>query len=675
MTNPSGSVQQVRERVLQLARDIEQLSQSSVPPENFFPQFLQMLVSALGARAGAVWMLEGSGRINLVCDVRLAESGIRENIQVARLNDRLLADVIGTGEATSHAPSDSPGDAASIPYLVILAALQVEDDSVGVVEIFQRPDSPLEARPGYLQFVEQMTGYASKYLERRRNAASAEPAEKFHDNFEQLLYDLSRSLDTKEVAATAANDGRRLLRCDRLSVAVERGRKTEIKAISGQDHVNARANVCRTMAAIAEKVIAMREPILFTGKIENLAPQLEKPLADFIHESGSRMALLVPMFETEPLIDRSDPNDRREKERKRKKAFGCLIIEQVADSKPQPELEPRAALIADHVGAALYNARRHERVFLLPVWQTLGRVLEWFHGRKLAKTAAIGGVLLAAGLSLALIPWEYRVEGEGRLMPVIQKQVFAPDTGEVIELHVQGGERVEKGTPLLRIENDQLRASLLQAQAQRESQQQIWRALQGQRSEAAKSENSATDLATVNSKIADAEIQIRGFDKQIELFKKRIDALTIRAPISGVVATFQLDQLLRNRPVQMGELLVEVMDDTGDWRLELEIEEHRMGHIFRAQEAAGTVHLPLEFILATSSEATYKGKVQEVSTRAATSAESGAVFEVLATTDRRQLPDLRVGAEVRAKIQCGQRSLGYVLFGDVIEFVRQRLWL
>ena len=36
----------------------------------------------------------------------------------------------------------------------------------GVVEIFQRPDVSESARAGYLQFVEQMTGYASLFLER-----------------------------------------------------------------------------------------------------------------------------------------------------------------------------------------------------------------------------------------------------------------------------------------------------------------------------------------------------------------------------------------------------------------------------------------------------------------------------------------------------------------------------
>jgi hypothetical protein len=28
-----------------------------------------------------------------------------------------------------------------------------------------------------------------------------------------------------------------------------------------------------------------------------------------------------------------------------------------------------------------------------------------------------------------------------------------------------------------------------------------------------------------------------------------------------------------------------------------------------------------------------------------------------------------------AKINCGPRSLGYVRFGDMVEFIRQKLWL
>jgi len=47
------------------------------------------------------------------------------------------------------------------------------------------------------------------------------------------VLELHQSLDAREVAMVAVNDGRILLGCDRLSVAYRRGRKTVIKAISG----------------------------------------------------------------------------------------------------------------------------------------------------------------------------------------------------------------------------------------------------------------------------------------------------------------------------------------------------------------------------------------------------------------------------------------------------------
>ena len=161
-----------------------------------------------------------------------------------------------------------------VDFLIIVAALQIGEDCVGAVEIFQRPDAPREARPGFLQFVEQMTGHASRYLERRQTA-SITPAESssFLADFEQFMLQLQRGENVPEVAATAANDGRQLLGCDRLSVAVHKGKKTSIVAISGQDKVNARANLTRAMAAIASRIVALREPLTFSGKIENLPPK------------------------------------------------------------------------------------------------------------------------------------------------------------------------------------------------------------------------------------------------------------------------------------------------------------------------------------------------------------------------------------------------------------------
>ena len=171
--------------------------------------------------------------------------------------------------------------------------------------------------------------------------------------------------------------------------------------------------------------------------------------------------------------------------------------------------------------------------------------------------------------------------------------------------------------------------------------------------------------------------------KRLEILGKQKSELTVTATKDGVVATFQIEQKLINRPVNRGERLLEVMDvgGTSRWRLELQVEEHRVGHILRHQEERSRLKVadpnavPVEFVLATASEKTYSGRLSRISTRADASQAGGSVVELYVEPTGETLPEHRIGAEVNARIHCGQRSLFYVLFGDVVEFVRKRLWL
>jgi hypothetical protein len=117
------------------------------------------------------------------------------------------------------------------------------------------------------------------------------------------------------------------------------------------------------------------------------------------------------------------------------------------------------------------------------------------------------------------------------------------------------------------------------------------------------------------------------------------------------------------------------MNDAGPWRLELEVPEHRMGHLLGAGDRLGTRNLAAEFIVATAAETTLEGSLEAVATRSTTAPDRGSVVEVFVSTDKTRLPNPRIGAEVRAKIDCGRRSLAYVLFGDVVEFVQRHFWL
>jgi hypothetical protein len=162
----------------------------------------------------------------------------------------------------------------------------------------------------------------------------------------------------------------------------------------------------------------------------------------------------------------------------------------------------------------------------------------------------------------------------------------------------------------------------------------------------------------------------------VEIYKERYKHLKVYSPIDGVLATFQVEQKLLNRPVRRGETLLEVMDDQGQWRLELEVEEHRLGHIFEGEKKLHTQNLPVEYVLATRPEDTYTGTVSAIATRADVAAEKGSIVEVYTKIDAADLPPdrRRIGADVRAKINCGKSCLGYVLFGDVIEFVQKHWW-
>ncbi|HUG93612.1 MAG TPA: HlyD family efflux transporter periplasmic adaptor subunit [Planctomycetaceae bacterium] len=668
------TVQNARQRILQMAREIEQLAQSGGPPEQFFQRFLQLLMSALGSRAGVVWMLGNGGMLNRFCEINLAETNLHENPDALRLNQRLLVEVVSDGQARSYNSDDDRGVEIPSQHHIILAPLQNGTESVGVVEMFQRQDCPRDARPGYLQFVEQMCGYASKYLERPRELpAPASPrGDGFLDEFAAFVLSLQRSLRMKEVAAIAANDGRLLLRCDRLSLAVQRGRKVVVQAISGQDAVNQRANLVSAMRRLAHQVISTGEPVIYTGKVENLAPQVEEPLAAFVQESGSRMVAIVPLFETIQIdTTPGDKPDAPPAER-RQRPLGCLLAEQVKDSEPPVQFRERIDLIADHVAAALNNARSHQQVFLLPVWTALGRSVEWFHGRKLLKTLAILGIVGALAGSLALIPWDYRVSGQGRLMPVVQGQVFAPNDGEVKAIFVQGGQRVVAGQPLVELWNDDLQEMLTTTRNELEEKLESLPAIESARRAA----RDRDEEFRLSGQMRETETQIAGLQARLNRFEQRAAELTVTSPIDGVVATFQLEQKLMGRPVRRGEILMEVMDDTGEWRLELEVPEDRLGHMARAQEALGRDDLRIEYVLATSAESTYECRLSEIATRPASSAENTSIVEVFAAIDRDQRPPHpRIGSDVRAKIHCGKKSLGYVLFGDVIEFFQRHFWL
>ena len=695
MTEPVPSdenLKKVRERVMQLAREIEQMSGQDLAPPLFFQEFLVRVVTAIGARAGAVWLVDESNRLGLMAQVNLEQTGLRERPGAMAMNEKLIVDVLQTGEARTL----THGGEAQLPteHVLVLSALHKEKKCVGVVELFQRPDVPIKAQSGYMQFLEQMCGYGSRFIEgKRRNLGDqADLKNQFWTDFEQFSLRIQRSLVEQEVADAAASDARSLLGADRVSVVTRKGRSVRVRAVSGQSSVNPRANLIAAMNKLASRVIDMGETLTYTGKVDGLAPQVEEPLAAFVQESGSRMVMMVPTFETEDMVRKQGEEADRDRKKKRIKATGCIVIEQIAESEPLPQLEQRAELIADHVGAALWNARQHGRIFGLSIWKLMGTALEWFKGRKLMITTAVLAAIAVVAAALSLIKLDYPVTDEGKLMPIEQHAVFATWDGVITHdgLKVNGDEEVKKGQVLVVLENDELEGQIEEAKASVRKYEQL---VIGKRAEIVQSELNIPKMSDEEkpqslANIERMRVEQRGIEGDLEIARQQVlnlenrkkEKLTIYAQADGRIPNFQLRQLLEDRPVRQGDHLFDIMNDNGAWQMELLLQEKRMGHILRAQrEATATnksIELPGRFTMATQPDAKFECHLTKVATRSTTDTELGTVFELNAVANEGQtLPEKRIGAEVTVKIYCGQSTLFYWCFGDVVDTAQKWLWL
>ena len=682
-TRPAGPAEPAAEdnRIAALLKEIADLAGSPVPENVFLQELLKRAVEALGAQAGVIWMYDDERRLVLACEVRLATTGFLEDPAFRAAFERPFGEVLQSGGVLAHEAEQASLRDGVRRHWALLGGLQRETQVSGVLQIFEAPSADAGGRAARLRVLEQICGHAARYwLHRSAHAASSGPssAGTAAAPAEQWTLALFDSLKAADVSAVAANECRRLLAVDRVSVGERHGPRVKLLAVSGQQSVNARSNVVRLLSKVAEQVIDTGEKLTFDGDTRNLPPQIEKLLADYLHESRTRAMVVLPLSGPDPRDKQSGALAEVEKhEQTRPLPVGVMIVEQISEAPFPADLDTRLDRMAPLVGLALRNSQTYEKIFLRSVWEFLGGWKSKLKGRRMWQVAAGVAAALVFVMALVIVPWDYRVVGKGKMMPIERRGIFAPRDGEVEKLAVLSGQPVEKGALLLQLKNDDLKARLLEQRNKLQEKTKQKLSVQAQLNEggAAAGGTSPTELY---AKYGQLEIEEQGAQEQVNVLTKEVESLAVRAPISGIVTTFRIEELLRERPVKYGELLLEVMDPKGPWRLELDVPENRLGHILQAQQKSPDGRLPVRYVLATATELTYDGalarSLDSISTRPVVSEGEGSVVPLYASLAEPTPPSPRVGAEVTAKINCGPMSLGYVLFGDVIEFVRKKFW-
>ncbi len=653
--------------------DLEALLHSGLPPRDLWQHFLQLGHQTLLSDAGVLWVLPPDSD-NLVPQGMCGNGELRQAIvnrdtrQIAHVLQAAATDGIVMRQA-------DPAEGELWEGRTFLALpVHAHRELYGVIEFIQPVGQPKEFLQKQSLILEANLHMVEQAPEEQQAVKPTADDKTFWKEFEELSYNLHRSLVLKDIADVAVNDGRKFLCCDRLSVAVLRGKKNKIVAVAGQDLVNRRSEEVRSLERIAGESVSVGEMIEFRSDQAELAPHLRQQLSHHVELTAATLILAIPLYAPSKRRPEEDDDPRSEPIRE---VVGCLVIEQFTKSRLEPARAAGVPILADSVGSSIANSLSQQQVLFHPTRRILGKGLDYFRGRTLAKTLMVLGLIFAVALALFVVPYEYRVEAEGRLMPETQRRLFAPWDGVVIAVSVKNGQRVSQGQQVLRIYNDELHAELVAAENELDEKQQQMLALRKEISSAARVPTERKTEIQLNGQLQETRLEIAGLQKQLTILRQREESLRMTAPIDGVVATFQLEEKLRDRPVARGEQLLEIMEDNSDWVLELQMPEHRMGHLLKAAQPNDGEALDVEYVLATDAAGSFTGRLNlaNIASRSEVNQDSGVVVQMRVETDKEQLPFQRIGGEATAKIACGKMSLGYVLLGDVWEFILRYAWI
>jgi hypothetical protein len=456
-------IEQTKQQIRSLVNEIAQLSKSDLAPEEFYGEFLPRVVSALAAIGGAIWTVEDQGRLALQYQINLQQTKLRESEEAQMQHGRLLHKAMMAGETILVPPHSGAGEddetANPTDFLLVLGPLKTELETIGIVEVFQRPDSGPNTQKGYLRFLKQMTDLAGDFFKSRQLRHFGD-RQVLWSQLEEFTRVIHTSLDPRDTAYMIANEGRRLIECDRVSVAIRKGSKCKIESVSGQDLFDKRSNTVRLLGILATAVVASEEPMWYSGDTSNMAPQVEDAVQEYVDDSHSKTVAVLPLFPPGNEEEEDDPDKREDPPA----PIGALIVEQIEDARIPQRMIQRVDVVAKHSATALNNSLEHNSLFLMPVWRSIGKMQWVLRARTLPKTIAIAVTVLAALIALWVVPYPFKANCPGNLQPVERQKVFAGLTGDVVAINVEHGSKVvapnpatgEKGTLLALLESTDL---------------------------------------------------------------------------------------------------------------------------------------------------------------------------------------------------------------------------
>lgn len=576
--------------------------------------------------------------------------------------------------AMPSAESESDGEPTvqeGATFLMLLAPLLNEQrQCYGALELVQRSDMAKNSQEGYLRFMTQIATLFQNWHERQNVQRLSMSAQSWSQKVE-FVNEIHQSIDVKETAYRIANEARRLLKADRVSVGKWNGRKCKIIAISSQDRFDNRSNVVRKLSSVATESVRADTPFWITGDTTGIAPVVARKINAYLDESNGRTFGVIPLVRR----DKPEPGaDLKKRKQTKPVKLGVLIVEYFDRDVPRQQIDDDCELIVQQSQLALNNARKHNEIFLAPVWKRLGWLQKLLFRDHLART--ITGLIAATALLLLMIfmPIELKMKVDGVMQPRIRQNVYAQTAGVVKEILVDENSDVTVGQPLLKMQNVDLEVQMNQTRNQvmtLESQLEGAEFRLARRDDRDDRRDESLDAGT---QAALLRKQLDSQNRLLELLQRKQELLVVTSPIQGQIVTRDPQRRLADLPVNPSQLLLSINRPEGPWELEIRIPQHKIAYVDDAIGRSEDEPLMVEYATSTNPNLSLEGRLLRVSDRTFPDEQGVPHYRgIVECTDVENLEKPRPGARVTAKVRCGKQSLGFYCFYQIWDWLRMEV--
>lgn len=692
-------IEQARRQVNRLAEEIARLSETELGPGEYYGEFLQRVLAAIAAPAGAIWVKTAQGNLQLQYQIRMREVGLDNAENGRQIHDELLRQVVMSGKPALMAPQSGIGTAESgkitpgnpTNHVILLAPIMVDKEVAGLVEVWQDPNRGQDAQRGFLQFLVRMAALASNYT-RNYQLRQMSNQQQVWAQLEAFTRTLHNSLNTTEVAYQISNEGRRIVECDRISVATREGGKPQVRSISGADVIEKRSNLVQLMRKLFDEVMAWDEKLVYSGtKDETLPPKILRALDEYLAESNSKLLVVMPL--------------RDERETNKKKPPRSALMMECFEPQVAPEqLVTRLEVVAKHASSALYNATEYRRIPFRFLWLPMAKVQEGLGGKTKAITLGVTFGVILLIMAMIFVPYPLKLEANGELLPKERRWIFAPVAGFVkgFKHDLKPGREVTLNEELVLMYSGELDDKIRTIMRERDTA----KAQVAVFSDPA-NRRGGQESVSVEVELRKAEITFDQKRDELNRLVERTNAILskpgyfwIKSPTDGVVLTADFREKLNNRFVQPNEPLLRIGDintrnpSQKEWEIELKIPQKHVGQVLNAYETRGKNEpLMVDFLLASDPTSTYKGVLSfddispEANPGKTDNNEAEPTVLARVTISGKDIPKgymiptkylaTGTGTEVHSRIRCGNYPMGYSMFYGVYEFVYEKVifWL